>query len=309
MSLKDARNDAWTITDYGLLHGGARAGVRCHDLAAKEMGRRVRRNEAGRRSKSNDARRNTHARVVQFARRWNDFFNQRWHDYTGLTPEESNAWGWKVALHPADLGTLLDKWRAVLASGDPIEIETRLRRYDGEYRWFLFRAEPFRDELGNIVRWYGTSTDIEHLKRTEALLAAGQQTLEMISRGAPLADILANLCSTIDALSTNSTSTVLLADPDGKRLWPGAGPAVPDLWTQAISPVTIGPREGSCGTAAFLRTRVIISDVASDPLCVSYRGRALANGIRASWSQPLISKFHEFARDLRNVLPRTANPQ
>jgi len=238
----------------------------------------------------------------------NEFLNQRWYDYTGLRPEESKDAGWKVGIHPEDMGVLLDKWRAVLTAGDSGEIEARLRRYDGEYRWFLFRIEPFRDEQGNIVRWYGTGADIENLKRNGSLLAAEKRTLEMISRGARLADILANLCSTIDALSTNSISTVLLADPNGKALRPEAGPAVPDDWTQAISPMTIGPREGSCGTAAFLRKRVIISDVTSDPLCVGYRDRALANGIRASWSQPLLSKSHELLGTFAMYYPEPRTP-
>jgi len=222
-----------------------------------------------------------------------EFLNQRWHEFTGLSPQEAHGWGWKVTIHPQDLPKLLDKWRFLLTSGEPGEIETRLRRYDGEYRWFLSRVEPFRDELGNIVRCYGTNTDIENLKRAESLLAAGKQTLEMISSGARLADILANLCGTIDAHSTNSTATVLLMDPDGKRLWPGADPTVPNEWIQAITPLRIGPCEGSCGTAAFLKKRVISSDIASDPLWVDYRDRTLSHGVRACWSQPLISKNYE----------------
>lgn len=77
--------------------------------------------------------------------------NQRWHDYTGLSPQEAHGWGWKVANHPDDLGKLLDKWSPLLSSGEPGEIEARLRRHDGGYRWFSFRVEPLRDELGNIV--------------------------------------------------------------------------------------------------------------------------------------------------------------
>ena len=223
----------------------------------------------------------------------NEFLNQRWHDYTGLSPEQSNGWGWKIAIHPDDVGGLIDKWQALLASGEPGEIETRLRRYDGEYRWFLFRVEPFRDELGNIVNWYGTNTDIGNLKRAESLLSAEKRTLELIASGARLADILENLCSTINAQAPNGISTVLLMDLDGKRLWPGAGPAVPDGWIQAISPVTIGPCAGSCGTAAFLKMRVISSDIASDPIWVDYRDVVLGHGVRACWSQPLISKNHE----------------
>jgi len=114
----------------------------------------------------------------------------------------------------------------------------------------------------------------------------------MIAGGAPLAEILTNLCATIDAHSPGVISTVLLRDPDGRRLWPAAGPRVPAGWTSAISPLEIGPRAGSCGTAAFRKERVIISDIATDPL--SRLGpTAIAHGIRATWSQPLISKDDE----------------
>ena len=96
-----------------------------------------------------------------------EFLNRRWLEYTGLSQEEAAGWGWQRPVHPEDLGKLMDTWRALLASGEPGEEAARLRRFDGEYRWFLFRAEPHRDEAGRIVRWYGTNTDIEEFKRAE----------------------------------------------------------------------------------------------------------------------------------------------
>ena len=81
----------------------------------------------------------------------NEFLNQRWHDYTGLSEEEAHGWGWRVTFHPEDLEQLMDKWQSLLTSGAPGEIEARLRRFDGEYRWFLIRAVPHRDEEGKIV--------------------------------------------------------------------------------------------------------------------------------------------------------------
>ena len=223
----------------------------------------------------------------------NEFLNQRWHDYTGLSPQEAHGWGWKVTIHPEDLQRLMEKWWELLASGEPGELEARLRRYDGEYRWFLFRVEPLRDEMGQIVRWYGTNTDIDDLKRVESLLSAEKRTLEMIASGASLANILENLCNTIDAQVSNTISSILLMDPDGKQLRPAAGTRVPRGWAEAIDPVTIGPCVGSCGTAAFLKKQVIVSDIASDPLWVDFRDVALRNRLRAAWSQPLISKTHE----------------
>jgi len=130
-------------------------------------------------------------------------------------------------------------------------------------------------------------------KRMESLLAAERRTLEMIASGASLTDILEDLCSTIDAQSPDIISTVLLMDPDGKRLWPGAGPRVPSGYTEAIAPVTIGPCIGSCGTAAFRKEPVFVSDIASDPLWAVYRDVALSHGLRAAWSQPLLSRSHE----------------
>jgi steroid delta-isomerase-like uncharacterized protein len=112
----------------------------------------------------------------------NEFLNKGWHEYTGLSEEESHGWGWQAAFHPDDLAPLMEKWMKMLASGEPDEIEARLRRHDGVYRWFLIRAEPFRDETGKIVRWYGTSTDIddrvraeEELRRSETILAEAQR--------------------------------------------------------------------------------------------------------------------------------------
>ncbi|HEV2863711.1 MAG TPA: PAS domain-containing protein [Pyrinomonadaceae bacterium] len=97
-----------------------------------------------------------------------DFFNQHYLDYVGLSAEQVAGWGWTVALHPDDRDGLAAKWQRNMAAGEPGEAEARLRRYDGEYRWFLFRTNPLRDELGNIVKWYGTNTDIDDRKRAEA---------------------------------------------------------------------------------------------------------------------------------------------
>jgi PAS domain S-box-containing protein len=96
-----------------------------------------------------------------------EFFNQRWLAYTGLSAKQALGSGWKVAIHPDDLNDQVDYWRRVVAAGQPGEIEGRLRRSDGVYRWFLFRASPSLDENGGVVKWYGTNTDIEDRKRAE----------------------------------------------------------------------------------------------------------------------------------------------
>lgn len=99
-----------------------------------------------------------------------DFFNQHYLKFVGLTAEEASGWGWTAAVHPDDLAGLAQIWQNTLALEIRGEAEARLRRYDGEYRWFLFRVDPLRDETGEIVKWYGVNTDIEDRKRAEAEL-------------------------------------------------------------------------------------------------------------------------------------------
>jgi formate hydrogenlyase transcriptional activator len=129
----------------------------------------------------------------------NEFVNQRWCHYTGLSPEEVKRVGCKVVIHPEDLPKWLDEWRTLVASGEGGEIEARLRRHDGAYRWFLIRVEPLQDESGEIVRWYGTNTDIDDLKQTEAKLREDERELRRITDAIP--------------------QTIVIQDPDGTPIY------------------------------------------------------------------------------------------
>lgn len=111
-----------------------------------------------------------------------EFFNQYYLAYVGLPLEQLQGSGWTVAVHPDDLGALIAAWQSMMAAGKAGEVEGRLRRFDGEYRWFLFRTNPMLDESGNILKWYGTNADIhdrkraeEQLRRSEAFLTEGQK--------------------------------------------------------------------------------------------------------------------------------------
>src|SRR6202045_955617 len=120
----------------------------------------------------------------------NEFLNKRWHEYTGLSPEESHGWGWQTAIHPDDRAPLTEKWGGLLVTGEPGETEARLRRHDGVFRWFLMRVEPLRDETGKIVRWCGACTDIETLKQTEAKLREDERELRRITDSIPQAIVV-----------------------------------------------------------------------------------------------------------------------
>jgi PAS domain S-box-containing protein len=217
------------------------------------------------------------------------FLNQRWLDYTGLTIEEARGWGWNVAIHPDDLPQLLEVWQGLLVSGKSGELEARLRRADGVYRWFLFRVEPLRDPRGPIVKWYGTNTDIDDRKRAETFLAGENQILELVATGKPLAMILDGICRLVDKLSSDSLHSILLFDPNDNCLRVGSAPRFPQGFIAAIDGVKIGPNVGSCGTAAYRKEQIIVSDIATDPLWANYRELALGNGLRAGWSTPILS--------------------
>jgi formate hydrogenlyase transcriptional activator len=114
-----------------------------------------------------------------------EFHNQRWLDYTGLSDEEGRGWGWRAAFHPEDSQAAVDDWRDITASKRPSEGERLIRRFDGEYRRYMYRAEPLMDDQGNVVRWYGTITDIEDRKRAEDSLRSSEQNFRRIVNSIP----------------------------------------------------------------------------------------------------------------------------
>src|SRR2546422_8358630 len=109
-----------------------------------------------------------------------DFINQRWLEYTGLTLKESIEQPTST-IHPEDLPRVMEKWSRDMAAGEPSEDEMRLRRADGEYRWFLIRTAPLRDDAGDIIRWYGTGVDITDRRRAEEQIRATSEQLRALS--------------------------------------------------------------------------------------------------------------------------------
>lgn len=122
-----------------------------------------------------------------------DYFNKPWLEYLGARLEQVSGWNWRAFVHPEDVEGIVDRWLACLASGEVFEYETRVRRADGQYRWMFHHKVPLRDERGNIVKWYGSSLDIDErktvteqlrrnaqeLQRSEFYLAEGQRLAHM----------------------------------------------------------------------------------------------------------------------------------
>jgi PAS domain S-box-containing protein len=127
-----------------------------------------------------------------------DFINRRFLDFAGRSPEDLRGWGWGSVVHPDDLTRYADQWRAAVASGEPMESQARVRRADGDYRWLLIRNVPLRDELGNIVNWYGTAFDIQDRHRAEEALRQAQADLAHVSRVTTLGEMAASIAHEVD---------------------------------------------------------------------------------------------------------------
>ncbi len=115
---------------------------------------------------------------------WIFWYNQRWYEYTGTTPEQMEGWGWQCVHDPAVLPSVLDRWKFSIATGQPFEMTFPLRGYDGTYRPFLTRVVPVRDRHGNITRWFGTNTDVSVevrvQERLQAALTASQRLAAIV---------------------------------------------------------------------------------------------------------------------------------
>jgi PAS domain S-box-containing protein len=346
-----------------------------------------------------------------------DYFSTQWTEHTSVPESELLGWQWLDVLHPDDRERTRGLWTASVEGCGPYDVEYRVRRSDGVYRWFKTRGTPIRDPEGRIVKWFGTCTDITDLKRAgqalreseqrfrtfvdhatdsfflqddqgfildvnrqacesldytrdelvgnhpaefdpdvtpamlkemhrrvdagetvafesrhrrkngtlfpvevrgrgfweggrrflvslardiserkqdEALLEGQKRILELIIQGEPLPHVLTVLCRTIEELAQGELlASVLLLDADGVHLRHGAAPSLPESYNRAVDGLAIGPSVGSCGTAAYRREPVFVSDIASDPLWAPYVDVALAHGLRACWSSPILSSTAE----------------
>ncbi len=146
------------------------------------------------------------------------WYNQRWFDFTGTTLDEMKDWGWKAVQHPDHLDRVLEHWQECLASGTIWEDTFPLRSKSGEYRWFLSRAQPIRDEAGNIVRWFGTNTDITDAKEQEQRIRESEERLRSAAEAAGFGMVHVDLQSRTATISEELRGLIGISGPEHQRI-------------------------------------------------------------------------------------------
>jgi PAS domain S-box-containing protein len=213
-------------------------------------------------------------------------------------------------VHPDDAPLVRQTIERASQDGEDFDHEYRLVMPDGSVKHVQVMAHAMSDESGGI-EFAGAVIDLTAAKKAEMLLGGEKRLLEMIARGDALAPILQGICTLVEELVGGSLSSILLLDRNANRLRHGAAPSLPIPYREAIDGLVIGPGVGSCGTAAYLAEPVIVPDIATDPLWADYRGLALAHGLRACWSTPILSSARRvlgtFAIYYR--APRSPTPQ
>ena len=236
----------------------------------------------------------------------------------GFDPEQGlpdNETVWQ-RVHPEDLKAFMQEQIDQVSSGNvktDIANDYRVVLPDGTVKYIHGRTHPVFDEAGNVIEYVGTSVDVTERKRAEALLRGEKQLLEMIATAVPVKEILNALCRIIEEQRPGTLASVLLMNPDGVHLNVVAGAKLPNEWRQQMEKLPIGPCAGSCGTAAYRGSPVIVADIATDPLwdAPEHRALALKHGLHASWSKPVVSSQGKvlgtlciYYRERRSPTPR-----
>jgi len=225
----------------------------------------------------------------------NEFLSKGWHDYTGLSSEEAHGWGWQAAYHPEDRHPLMKKWRELLISGEPDEIEARLRRHDGVYRWFLIQVAPLRDEMGKIVRWYGAGTDINDRKLAEEALTRVRAELAHVAGVSSLAVLTASIAHEVNqplsGIVTNASTCL--------RMLNSAPPNIDGARETARRTI----RDGNRASDVMTRLRALFKkkDVAAESVDLNDAAREVIALSSSELQSNRILVRHEFAENLPAV--------
>jgi diguanylate cyclase (GGDEF)-like protein/PAS domain S-box-containing protein len=190
---------------------------------------------------------------------------------------------------PENASYFAEAERRVMETGEPVFGIEELNVVTKEERWLMTSKVPLRDKQGVTIGIVGVSRDITDLKKSERLLLGQARLLELIAKSTPLSDFYHELILMIQAHLPGIIGSILLLSPDERHLLTGAAPGLDSAFCAAIHGVAIGPKVGSCGTAAWRGEPVFVADILSDPLWEDYADLVRPFGYRSCWSMPIRS--------------------
>ena len=199
---------------------------------------------------------------------------------------------WRQIIHDHDRERVARIARQALPVGR-YDLQFRVVTSPDTVRWVHARSFPVLDAQGQPCRSAGVVEDITSRKTLEIREEQEHEILQYLASGRPIPEILEKFVLGYEAMFPGMRGSILLLDMDGRHLRHGAAPHLPQAYCEAVDGEAIGPVAGSCGTAAFTGTTVMVNDIATDPRWVEYRELALAHGLRACWSVPIKSVEHQ----------------
>jgi len=219
------------------------------------------------------------------------YYSPRWKSMLGYRENELGATlkAWKDLIHPDEKDEVLERIYGYLEGREKnFEIEMRLRHKNGNWITVLSRASLVKREADmKPVRLVGTHVDISERKKSEELQKSVSDILEMIVENVQVKDVFKTIINTFESRYPNMIGSILMVK--NNRLCNGVAPNLPDEFNKAVQGLEIGPMVGSCGSAAFLRERIIVKDIATDPRWTSFRDLALSFDLYACWSEPILN--------------------
>jgi signal transduction histidine kinase len=232
----------------------------------------------------------------------------------GATATTAAEWSRQYGLYLADKVTLCPPEELPLARSirgeriDDMEMFVR-NATTPNGMWIRISGRPLKDAKGEISGGVIVCRDITKRKKEEAFAAGQGGVLEMIAASAPLVDILTRLVLLMEAQADEMLCSILVLSADGVHVKHGAAPSLPEAYVKAVNGAAIGPRNGSCGTAMYLKRPVVVTDVMTDPLWANYRHLAEICGLRACWSTPILSSRGDVLGSFAMYLQETRGPQ
>ncbi len=213
-------------------------------------------------------------------------------DYCGGGSDLLRHWQSNDVIHPDDLPRTKEIFQQAIDAHTPFQIEQRVRRHDGLYRWFDNRGVPVRSANGEVTRWYILLTDIDDRKRAETLLGGEKRLLEMIASGATLPGVLAALCQVVEEAASDCHCDIHPIDWSGPTIQYSIAPSLPESYTAPIAGTPLRVDLVPCGIAATENVQVVSENFDTDPRwCASpVRAHVREHGLCAVWSTPICTR-------------------